>query len=281
MRWFLSLAVALALTALVGVVTAFAQSQPLSQTQFRDAVADRIATLQPEARIAIRDQLGLSVTIANGETWQVNLDNGYAEYTATTDQLSAIVDRWAHFVIRPERTRDPAAVVVVLRSYPVIQAYQDFRSQNGGSGVVLSRPFKGDLHEALVFDSPQSLEYASVESLREAGLTIEEAWALAPNNVPARMGAVEVGETTLAGILIVGGGNGLAPSLLVDPSICTRVPYADALIFVSARDTFFVGSGTQEAEANFRGFARFLIERGESMSRVLLQCRAGRLETVG
>jgi len=276
MKWMVGVLVAMA--ALVSLGSASAQTGTLSRAQFRDAVVARIVEISPGVQFEMRDDLGFDATLATGLTLQVNLEHGYAEYRASPDQVSTIVDRWARFTASPQQTRDATRIVIVLRPNSVIDSYNRYLAQSAKGGAVVTRPFLGDLQQVLVFDSAESVEYATTESLAEAGLTLDDAWPRALANLPTRIGKPQRHETNLAGIAFLTGGNGLTPSLLLDPTFCTQPPYVDAFILVSDRDTVFLGGSTGTRAAEFWGFSQYLITRGEALSQIPLQCRGGRLE---
>jgi hypothetical protein len=65
------------------------------------------------------------------------------------------------------------------------------------------------------------LKSISEDQLKEAKLTVEEAWRLAEGNLKSRIGPVELGEAQPGGPMIYGADSGLATGLLAHPDGCT------------------------------------------------------------
>ena len=264
------------LVALSWATLCFAQAAALSPEQFRDRVIAAIEAHAPGAQVRVRGTLSFDSRIPGGMSAQVNLDRAYGEYQAAPDQVDAIVDRWARLLVSPLPARDAATLIIVLRPADVIASYN---AALGAQGGVLVRPFVGDLEEALAFDSPEELQYATADGLDAAGVSEDAAWARAPANVAARMGNLDRTSTPLAGVTLMSGGDGIAPSLLIDPGLCAQQDYSDAIFLVNDRGSFFVAhKSVQGAVQNFWGLAHFLVVRGQSLSSTPLQCRDGRLE---
>ncbi|WP_395647768.1 hypothetical protein [Terricaulis sp.] len=266
------------LTLSVGPV--FAQPV-LSPSQFRDAGIARLRQTDPTAQITTRDELGVTVDIPGDphrQGMQINFDNAYRLYLDDPSQLDALLTRWVGLA---GANRDEAfqrdRIVAVVRPLSQVQSYNDFLSQQPGEAMrLVSRPLAGDLHEVLVFDSADAVAYATAEKLEDLGVSIEEAWTLSRQNLPTRMGDLSV-ERFENGLLLVGGGNGLAPSSLLLAEFCQGM-FARNPVLVVDRDSYVMAdAGVRGADDAFHAAARDIIADRQSMSATILVCQNGRL----
>jgi hypothetical protein len=258
--------------------TGFAHAQALlSPTEFRDQVIALIGTIEPQAEVEIRDELGVTLHRQPGdEGIQVNFDNAYRDYINNPAILATIVERFARFAATDtpfERGHD--RVIGVLR--PRL-ALEEMQTAIGAS--LVWRPFAGDLIEILVFDSAERIEYAQASALEELGLTADAAWALAPANVRTRMGPL--GREQLSpGIDFISGDNGITPSLLTVPDFCAAPETAGRLYLVLERNAILIADGREpDVRAAFIAFAHNAASAGESMSGSPLECRDSRLQAI-
>lgn len=258
----------------------------LTPSEFRDAALAIIRAEAPNAEIDLRGDLGLIIrNPANTAMPEgtVNLDTGYAEYLRDPSALASIVDRWARFATQPpEASQRRDRVVAVLRSRAVLDGYVAAVAASAPQdpSPLVWRAFAGDLVEVLVFDGAETLQYATEASLAELGLEPAAAWALAPENLPSRLGPLQVGAVEGAGDLVyVTGGNGLAPSSLIDGRICSSQGAGDFVFLVVDRNGFVMAdTGSPAARAQLMDLLKELQRTGASMSLTPLGCRDGRLD---
>lgn len=263
-----------------GVASAYAQDL-LSPREFRDAGVARIRTLAPDARVVLRDDLGVTVVRpgqAEGDGMQINFDNAYNFYRDDPSQLEFLIDRWSRLAVDPPMERGIDRIVSILRPQGHVDSYNQVLASAPRPMQLITRPFVGDLLQVMVFDSAEAVAYATEDQVSELGLSIEEAWILALVNIPTRMGEVEETRVEeLPGIVIVGAGNGIAPSNLIGPGFCAGAN-ARNLVLVSDREGYLMGEPA--AADAFYGLADWLIRRGESASTTIMECREGRLSPV-
>jgi hypothetical protein len=129
-----------------------------------------------------------------------------------------------------------------------------------------------------VCDSAEAVQLATRQSLQQLDLSEDEAWIVARANIPARMGDVTVStfEAAPRGVTLITGGNGLAPSSLLQADICVGAP--GDLFLVPDREGYWRADARDaQAVAFLRGFASHLIASGQSESSSVLTCREERL----
>lgn len=271
----------LALLCMAALLSAPAWAQaPMSQTAFRDAVIAAIEARSPSSEVEIRDALGLIVRNPQSTEYpelSVNLDSGYREYVGAPHDVANIVERWARFATDgPERARRTDRIVAVIRPREVVAMYVQTMAGAATPTTVVHRPFVGDLAEVLMFDSPETLETATVESLAEAGVTPEQAWSLAESNLPVRLGALEIGGVEGADRLVyVTGGNGLALSTLADERLCGM----RARVFLAIDRNAYLAADSDDAAGLrlIRAVFASIRSGGDAYSLTPLACRDGRL----
>jgi hypothetical protein len=253
----------------------------LSPRQFRDAGVALFRAADPDAQIALRDDMGINVRPdpQNPESeFFVNFDNSYAEYRNFPEQMQEILERLVRVsaIINSAPNRD--RIVAVVRSRARVDGYRTVHAQLDPPSEIVARPLVGDLYEVIVYDSAEAVQFASPSSLRDLGLTEEQAWEVARANIPARMGETVVSrfDGIPAGITWVAGGNGLAPSALLQADICAGT--AGDLLLAPGREGYWRADAKDApALAFFTGFARHLITSGQSESSSVLTCRDDRL----
>lgn len=269
----------------VAFVMLFTASAALAQgvmtpAQFRDVYVERVTAAVPGATVTRSGDLSLSIaTPATGEAgaMQINLDRAYSEYTAVPDQLDVILGRWVRIATTPpESAQMPERIVSVVRTQEHVIGYTRALTRDGVEPRLVWRPLVGDLVEMIAFDSPDAIQLGTEDSLRDLNITPEQAWALAPQNLPARLGAL-THETVAPGIVWVGGGNGLAPSVLTNAQWCAAPENANALYLVVDRDAFLMAERPAGVEAITRA-RNGMVSEGSAFSSTLMLCEGGRLQ---
>jgi hypothetical protein len=270
--------------------TALAQ-QLLAPTEFRDAVIAALRTQTPGAEIELRDSLGITVRDASNTErpeFQVNLDNAYRDYQASPGDLARIIDHWVRFATLPlENSQMAERVVSIVRARSTVDAMTDALNEertdsSSSASTMIWRPLAGDLVEILVFDGAETIQYAMQESLSEVGLTIDQAWGLAPQNLPHRLGEMQLGGVAGADRLVyVTGGNGLAPSTLLEGGVCAHGNFNAHMFLVVDRNAYVIAERTDSvALTQFRQLFEDLRSSGDAMSLTTLGCHNGRVAEI-
>jgi hypothetical protein len=254
----------------------------LSPAQFRDAGIALIRAQDPSAQIELRDELGINVRRdpSNPQSeFFLNFDNGYRDYRNSPERMTEILDRLVRLALTPpDATPTRERMVSVVRSRNRVEGYRAAYARMDPPSEIVARPLTGDLYEVIVYDSAEAVQFATRESLRDVGLTEDQAWHVARTNIPARMGVPVVSEFNEApqGMRWVAGGNGLAPSALLRADVCAGTP--GDLFLVPGSDGYWRADARDaRALAFFSGFARHLISSGQSESSSVLTCRDDRL----
>ncbi|HYD86110.1 MAG TPA: hypothetical protein VEA80_01415 [Vitreimonas sp.] len=282
---FRTLIIALAL-ALAAAPAAFAQAL-LTPAQFRDAAIEMLRRIDPQAEIAVRDELSINVrreTEAELPEFYMNFDQAYAEYRANPASRDRILERWVRFAISPPGdARSADRVVALVRPRAMVEQLEaESRRERAANGHEpdgpIWRPFDGDLVEVLVFDSEEAVQYAMTSSLAEIGLTPDQAWALTDANTRARIGTLEGGAVGGSDRLIyITGGNGLAPSSLLNGGVCSNG--AERFAFLVVERNGYVSGDRDDPVAlrQFREMLSYLRANGGAMSVTPLGCLDGRV----
>jgi hypothetical protein len=252
-----------------------AWAQTLSATAFRDLVIERIDASAPQLRVAKRDELGLEIAMPAGSevaSSSVNLDRAYQEYVADPTQLEAIIARWVRIITQAPEQPERARIVSVLRTQADVAAYETAMRRGPRYSPIVKRAFLGDLLEVMVFDSPDSVRFATEHDITDLGLALEEAWLLTDLNLPLRLGSLEsYGVEDMSELSYLTGPNGLTPSMLTQPNVCERIP-ATAFIVLD-RNTLVVGRVDNERSRRQFEEAVGLVQRtGQSLSLTPLVC---------
>jgi hypothetical protein len=252
----------------------------MSPAQFQELYTQRVVGAAPGTAVTPLGALSLRITPPSGDEdngLTVNLDRAYAEYSAGPDDVETILDRWVRFATQPiENAQMPERIVSVLRTRSHVDGYTRAMSGDGQALRLVWRPFAGDLVEMIAFDSAEAIQFGTEDTLSDIGLSAEQAWALAPQNLPARLGALE--HAVLApGVTWVGGGNGLAPSVLTNAGWCGAPENANALYLIVDRDSFLMAERPTGVDA-IRRVRDGMLRDGNAFSATLLACEGGRLQ---
>ncbi|MES1201568.1 MAG: hypothetical protein ABUS57_08985 [Pseudomonadota bacterium] len=257
-------------------------ARDLTAAQFRDRVIAEIHARAPNLRIALRDELGITLSDPSDHArsdWFANFDNAYAEYQRDPSALDAVLARYAQFAISlPRSQHDPQFVIAVLRPRTMLEEVGSYRGADGQALELVWLPFAGDLIQILAFDSDQSIEMASEDTLKEAGLTVDQAWLAAQENLPTRMGEPQ-GEALpdFPSFILISTTGGLGPSALLDPDLCQHEPVEHAIYLVVSRDHFLiVDPSVKGAEDGLRR----IVEAHQTVSETPLACSSGHLQVM-
>lgn len=280
--WVIALALALGL-----FQQAWAQ-QVLSAREFVDTAIATIQQSQPQARFERRSELVLFVQDAVLPEATLNLHTAYDEYRANPSALTEILGRWTRIAtLPPEDIEHAERLVVVLRPRAMIEQFAResaaIRVRNNRPPTELVwRPFVGDLVEVIIFDGEETQQIAMVETLARLNLTPEAAWTLAPTNLSNRLGPVQpVGVNGAQHLVIIGGGNGLASSALLDPRFCATQQGPTFIFLFINPDAYVMANRTEPAAMReFWAFRRQLIGDGATMSETPFACEGGQLQAV-
>lgn len=247
----------------------------VSPSAFRDATIAAVHEHAPEAAIAVYDEFSFAVTMPDGQEMTVSLDFAYSRYQADPSTKDALIDRWSRMAaFGPEQSAGRDRIIAVLRDRATVDRYGQAFAEALRPARLVTRPFAGDLVEVLVFDSAESIQFVTNLALEELGVSGDEAWALAPLNLPQRLGAV-VEEEVAPGLVVVGADSSIAPSALTLPGFCAIDDNAVFLYFIPDREWYVVADPRRGAD--LPGLRDRMAANGESISRTVLACRNGRL----
>lgn len=255
----------------------------LSPVEFRDAAVAVIQARAPDARIEVLEELSVSIRRGAGkneESSQFNFDNAYTEYQRDPTALADIIDRWARLGAGPPEDAQLAErVVSVLRTASFIEGFHQMMAGSERPSPPVWRAFAGDIIEVIVFDGDETIQYATVDTLAEVGFAPHQAWEAAPRNLPARLGELEVGGVEGADrVAYVTGGNGLAPSSLIDGAICRTEAGPNLVFLIVERNGYLMADRSDRVALDqFIAVLNDIRRDPQAFSRTPLACREGRL----
>jgi hypothetical protein len=126
----------------------------------------------------------------------------------------------------------------------------------------------------LMIDGDGRLETVAGQRLAKLGLDVDAAFKLAAENLPRRLGKLH--EEKVDAVLYTNAESGVAVATLGLPDACTKSPASQRFVFVAAKEYFFsAAAGDKAGVAQLQQAARGMIAARESLSTVLLECRAG------
>lgn len=240
--------------------------KPISITAFRDAFIARLRTADPTARTEIVNDS--TITIERGDlTGSVFVENVYAGYVRDPAQLDFHLDKLLRLVANtsPDAPQGVNQLVLVAR-------HVDYGRSVGAE--VLMRPLAGDVGLLLAFDTPTALAGALESSVAEQGLSSDEAFARAVENLPDRVGDLDVQKFEHANVFHITSDSGLATGLLALPDLW-RNGVPDCAIFVVTRKAFlWCDLADGQAVDALRQFAK-VVKVPDPVSKTLLALENG------
>ncbi len=255
----------------------------LTPSEFREAAIAMMQAEMPDARFSVVDEYGVVVDRPGkeGDGAQLNLQSGYREYQGAPGELNEILARWARLASGPPLdARALERIVWIVRPLETVQGYGAVVAQSERPSPLVWRPFTGDLAIVLAFDSAEALEFITEASLSDIGVTAPQAWSAAPDNLPSRIGELEIGGVQAADRLaFVTGGNGLATSTLIDGGLCEAA--GNYYYWVVDRNAFVMAdAGDAVAERQLRDLMNDVRRDGPLYSTTPLMCRNGAMAAV-
>lgn len=262
--------------------------QLLTPREFGDAAVATIQQVRPDATVERQDDLGLLVRAGAGENaveHTMNFESAYREYQGNPAALTEILQRWARLATQPpEHSQVRERIVSVLRPRAMIDQVQAqsaaIRQSNGyPPSELVWRPFAGDLVEVVAFDGAETIQYALVASLADIDVSPDVAWTIAPGNLPARLGELEIAHVEGSEHLVyVTGGNGLAPSTLANRAFCSTEGGGSFVFLLVDRNGYLMADRSRPAAlAEFRQLYQQIMRDGDAMSSTPLACQNGEM----
>lgn len=212
-------------------------------------LADAVKQRAPDAVLSMPDRDTLVIETAATGKQQVAVENLRARCAETPDQCAEDIRRFADMATRAPPASTKAQLRPVLRHVGLL----DEVKRHGMT--VVSKPWVGELVRVFVFDSPESVAYATPQTLAEAGVTDAQLDAVADANARASYGRVEVAVAEGVGVAFLTALPDDTPGLLLFPEkFLTKLPFRVELACAVSRDALAVADGAHPRE--FRDLCR-------------------------
>nr|WP_070960992.1 hypothetical protein [Hyphomonas sp. Mor2] len=256
-----------------------AAPEAVSHEAFTSAYLAEVSARHPDYRFQITGpgEISYSGPDDDDEEGAIYTDYAYQKYKEDPARLDEIIDHWiSSMPIGGELNTEDARnrLVVVLRPSSYFQSMPEEALEQ-----FVSRPFIGDLHAALMLDSPTALTGATRDLLEENNLSEDEAFILAEPNTRRLMG--EIYREDLAGIEALQSSNGLITALPWLPESC-RPGVADSAIMLIDRELVLKVDMdvADEAFSLFMNLSADMISKNESLAAGVLICSDGEWQFV-
>jgi hypothetical protein len=250
--------------------TASAETE-MSPKAFREFVIAHGQHVLPDAQFRRIDDETVEVVRPGGASTRLSLKVAYVEYLRAPEGPEVIADALIAALREGEVAADVTRLVAILRP-----AGHNVEVGSKGRGLI-TRPFVGDLLQVLAIDSEESISYATAEVLGTLGLTEDQAWAQARENLPERIGRLDIGAMEDAEEFVaVNSESGLAPSSLLLPSACAQGASGRPLLVLARH--FFIMPANAEPQTTqaFWNLARYEATNPDRFSGKVIVCSDGR-----
>ena len=251
---------ACATLACLATAAAVAQTVPLADPAFTDAITEQLRTALPDEHVVVVGPQRLTIgnagaAVSLGRLWQFCQANATRCDAEAARFVAAVTRSFQDMNRPPER----AQVRVAVRAVATAQAYE---AHSRGTGLGLQvHPFLADMVSTVVIDSPTSVRWASNKDLDALKLDAAAMLSLALANTHAQMQPlVSVATPAPKGkIGAIDGSDAYTASRLL--YLQDWAPLAKAqdgvLVVVAPRPTtlLYVGDTSPESIAALRAFA--------------------------
>lgn len=257
--------------AIASLLSAACQAEPktLTPAQFTAAVVAAAYEKDPDLDIKVVGDLQIA-GVMQGTEAAANLAYSYSQYLGDTSLLDTILANWAITLTHSQVTGGDISERLVF-----VSRHVDYLNVPGGD-TTIARPIGGDQIAVLMLDSPSSLTMVAQATIDEAGISNEDAWGLAAENLLVRLGATTWDQIGRDMPYAMGAQSGLATGLLAHPDQCGtgKNEMGDGrIVLVADRDNLLSTiAGDAESERMFWAFAAPLLGTGALLSDTPLKC---------
>jgi hypothetical protein len=240
-----------------------ASNGQLTPSEFRDAVATSLSSKRHGLCMEKPDPSTIHVGREGKNCREAILSTAYAytQYLKDPTQLQPLVDKLA------------STAAFALDKGGQAPSKPDVDKNRAGG---LWRPFVGDLILVLVENDPDKIQSLTAAELKLAGLTEDQAWKRASENLQTQIGPLQRSKNP-QGAEIITASSELAPSNLLLADACKSGGANFDAIIVS-RDTYlYANQVVQSASASLTSYAEGKLKSGEEIySESLISCINGR-----
>ncbi len=251
------------------------ESDHLDPQAFGNLLLQEMSQTLPDLRYEpIEDDFGVMVSMPGTDfQGQAYFGNVYQAYLKQPDQLDDLIANYIHTLAQAAAAQAPQdtdieKLVVLLRPQAYIEVAGD---------ELITRPFTGDMCMVLMEDSSTSLRSIKAEDLSPIGLTEEDAFERALENLHHMIGPLTTED--LSGMKFVTAESGLALGQPILEARQTNAP--PKAIFIHDRNAYFeVTLDTPEAGEMLLQYADALMAREETFSNMVLFFEEGEWRAV-
>lgn len=252
-----------------------------SVSEYRDRFVQRLAAEMPEVKARIVDADTVELIWPGGEKTEIDVAPSYEAWSQAPGERDHLLGR----LVAGAKEKGPDGLppradrlVAVVRSNTLLA------DLGRDAGRLLTQPVAGDLIKVLAIDGDHVLRYATSEDLAALDLSEPEAWRVAGENLPKRIGPLRIEEIQGTGVLGVSAESGLAASLILNPKACgPEAPQGEDGQLIQLVDREFLALASRALPETFPAFWEFnaIVEKaGDGYSHTPITCRGGRWTVV-
>lgn len=248
-----------------------------SVSEYRDLFVERVAADLPDVKTRVVDAKTVELTWPDGQKIEVDVARSYEAASSEPDRQDHLLGR---LVKGAEEEKAGALAPRADRLVAVVRSKTLLADLGDSAKALVVRPIVGDLIQALAIDADHTLRYADSEDLAALKLSEQEAWALAIQNLPKRIGPVSTEEIEDTGVSGVSAESGLALSLILAANACSAAPpegQNGQIILVMDREFFAVANTRVPQTLSAFWRLNAIVEKaGDGYSHTPITCSSGR-----
>lgn len=254
-----------------------AQSQQLSESEFKRRYIEGVEAAVPGIKITERDDGGLELALPSGDTYRTYLSHGYARHREGESADDVLRPLIALTTTPPSSDAfNIGSALILVRPATFLEPFADVK---GETDRPISRPLAGDLHLILAEDHGDSFSFPRKGSITEVVPDAGTAWETAKAQTITALGEIET-EELQPGVHLVFARDDIVASVVIhqafwnSPEIKALGPrlavavFKDALILANAEN--------RAAVAALRNLLRSMADSSASITDQLLVVSGGR-----
>lgn len=234
-----------------------------SEEEFRNGMLPRLAKSLPGATLSPKADDPLAIIVKGGhlDGAQINLNRiyGYCQQASAADCESEKQGLIGAVTVKPEPAT-PATLRLIVRD----QQYVDWvRQANAGQSIatdLILEPLGGGLYAILAYESSNAVGSVNANTLKELGLTREQAWALARSQTEAILPQLPDADQVKASAVLFQD-HKLGSSLLIDLPAWTKLAASvGPNLFMTVVSDELVFVGVMSDGPDFEAFRKTVAE---------------------
>ncbi|KZN52773.1 hypothetical protein N474_22650 [Pseudoalteromonas luteoviolacea CPMOR-2] len=226
--------------------------QYLNRQEFAKRYVETIAKIHPTATAKVVGDLEVKIKLPNNDELTSFLDNAYAEYKNSPEDIDGVLTTYAESIIFPDtlgkiKPNKSQIFPVIKDKHYVVQA-EKMLENSGNKGLVYEK-LNDILYVLYAFDTPKAIRFMTGSDLTDLALEKSELRSLSKTNLKSAHTNVRLEGDPASLSVLVADGTYEASFILFD-DIWTKEQFpvmGNIVVYIPTRDLVFV-TGSEDKE---------------------------------